>query len=776
MPIWRVDSSIGRYGLAVLVVAAAAVCRVGLVALGFDARATTFSPFYAAVVLAALAGGLGAGVVALVLSGLANLLLWASADALAAGALYSIGIFLVVGALIVWLTHLTRMARLQAERAEHRVQTVLDSITDGFVAMDFSWRFTYVNESAQGYFGMSEQELIGRNCWELFPQALGTPLEHYCRQVMEQREPLIVELPATLKPGRWTQLKVSPTAEGLSVTFRDITGEHQLRESSLRHQERMHRALEAARMAAWEYDPRLDRVTYSASASDVLGIPADLLPTTRASGTALIHPDDVESHMACVHRAARSADGQYQSQYRLAEPYLNGRPGPIWIEERGRMLFDNVGQLTMVQGVLQDVTTPRAIEERIRALNQDLRDRVTERQALLEAAEASREAAERSSRAKDEFLAVLSHELRSPMQSVLGWVQVLRTTSLEADAARRALDTIERNLRQQTQLINDMLDVSRIVTGKLVFHLSTLPLASVVRETVDEMRPLADAKGLRVELSLSGDLLVVADRERVRQVVSNLFTNAVKFTPAGGLIRVTCGERDGHAQFEIRDTGNGIAPEMIPRIFERFRQADTSSTRQHEGLGLGLSITKYIVDHLGGSIRVTSDGPGTGAQFTVKLPLAASRARTSRPPDEPMAEARPDGRPVPRRLEGLDLLVVDDHLDTVELIAFVLRRQGAVVRTATSAQEALAAWRTHPAQVLVTDLSMPGMDGYALLAAIGVVPGSGAQAVALSGLARADDRERALAAGFTAHLAKPVEPDLLVATLERLVPRAAIQR
>ena len=235
-----------------------------------------------------------------------------------------------------------------------------------------------------------------------------------------------MELPSVLKDTRWAQLHISPTAEGISVVFRDITEQRRLQDSILRHQERLHRALEAARMAAWEYDPRLDRVTYGASASDVLGVPADRLPHDRHTGTEIIHPDDREAHVAIVRRASRSADGQYRSQYRLADDYLFGRPGPVWIEDRGRMLFDAVGVLTLVQGVLQDVTADRATEEHIRALNEDLQEGIAERQTLLEVAEASREAAERSSRAKDEFLAVLSHELRSPMQSVLGWVQVLR--------------------------------------------------------------------------------------------------------------------------------------------------------------------------------------------------------------------------------------------------------------------------------------------------------------------------------------------------------------
>lgn len=761
---WLAASPSGRHGLAIVAVAVAALARVGLTSAGLDPRLTAFSPFYAAIVLAALTGGLPSGLVALTLSAVASLALATPRELLGPSTLPAFGIFLVVGSLIVWLAHLTHVARLRAERAEHRLQSTLDGITDSFVTVDFMWRFTYVNEAAQAYFGLRSGDVLGRNCWDVFPQAVGTPTEASLRQVMTRREPITIEIPAVLRAGHWAQLHVAPTADGISVVFRDVTEAYRLREASLRHQARLHMALEAARMTAWEYDPAHNRVTYSASAPEVLGIPADMLPVDRVAGEDMIHPADRTAHVACMRSAARSADGAFRSRYRLADPYLFGRPGPIWIEDRGRMIFDAVGNLTMVQGVLQDISPQMAIDARIHVLNQDLRERIAERQTLLEAAE-------RSSRAKDDFLAVLSHELRSPMQSVLGWVQVLKDTPLHVEASTRALDTIERNLRQQSQLINDMLDVSRIVTGKLVFHLATLPLATIVRETVDTLGPQADAKAVSVHVAVDGDLLVVADRERLRQVVSNLVTNAVKFTPPGGAIQVTCRACDGRAQLDVQDSGDGIRSDRLATIFERFRQADTSSTRQHEGLGLGLSITKHIVDHLGGTIEAASDGPGLGSRFTVRLPLAVSRrVDDAVPPSAGRLDADTD-MPASGRLTGLDLLVVDDHRDTVDLIAFVTRREGAIVRTALSATEALAAWHDRPARAVVTDLSMPGMDGFALLHAIG---GADVVAIALSGLARADDRQRALQAGFATHLAKPVEPAVLIDTLARLTSTAAV--
>ena len=433
MPTWRVDSRIGRYGLAVLAVMAAALCRWLLVALDLGAN-TTFGPFYAATVLAALYGGFGAGLLALGLSAAATIALWATEPARSTIAPVSIVVFLMVGGLIVWLTHLTRTARVRAEHAEHRVQSVLDSITDAFVAIDFSWRFTYVNEAAYTYFHKPAGSLIGRKCWEVFPNAIGTAVESYFRQVMERRE------------AGHGGVAVGGEAHALG-TAAHLTQCRRYLGGVPRH----HRTAEPATghpppSGATASRPRGSphgRVGVRPASSiasptahrpaDVLGVPSERLPHDRQMGTDLIHPDDREGHVAIVRRASRSAEGQYRSQYRLADEYLFGRPGPVWIEDRGRMLFDAVGQLTLLQGVLQDVTSQRATEEHIRALNESLHERVAERQSLLEAAEASREAAERSSRAKDEFLAVLSHELRSPMQSVLGWVQVLRSTPLEAE-------------------------------------------------------------------------------------------------------------------------------------------------------------------------------------------------------------------------------------------------------------------------------------------------------------------------------------------------------
>jgi CheY-like chemotaxis protein len=360
---------------------------------------------------------------------------------------------------------------------------------------------------------------------------------------------------------------------------------------------------------------------------------------------------------------------------------------------------------------------------------------------------------------------VLSHELRSPLQSVFGWVQVLRTAPVDTEHFTRALATIERNIRQQSQLINDMLDVSRIVTGKLTFHMHPVRVSEVLGETLDELRPQAQARDITVQLALDESPVVVADRGRLRQVLANVFINAVKFTPPGGTIRIASRTDHEDAVVAIQDTGDGISPDLLPNVFDRFRQADTGSTRHHEGLGLGLAIAHHIVEQHGGTITAHSAGPGQGSTFLIRLPRATTFSTLAEPVAPETAERQ--------LLAGVRVLVVDDHQDTVELLQYVLSLAGAAVRTALSVPDALASMREQQPDVLVSDLSMPGEDGYALLAAVRRDYGDGLPAVALSGLARAEDRRRALAAGFDAHLSKPVEPAALVLALTNAVFRKA---
>ncbi|HET7339850.1 MAG TPA: PAS domain S-box protein [Methylomirabilota bacterium] len=381
--------------------------------------------------------------------------------------------------------------------------------------------------------------------------------------------------------------------------------------------------------------------------------------------------------------------------------------------------------------------------------------------------QAARAEAEAANRMKDEFLIVLSHELRTPLNAILGWTRLLRDRRLPPEKRENALDVIERNTRTQVQLIEDLLDVSRIVSGKLQIEMRTVDLVRTVDAALDVIRPAATAKGVRLEARLepmSGPVL--GDPDRLQQVVWNLLSNAVKFTPAGGAVSVRLQRVANRAEVIVTDSGKGIAPEFLPHVFDRFRQADSTTTRAHGGLGLGLSIVHHLVELHGGTVSADSAGEGRGATFTVRLPLQT---------DPYQVGAEPAGARPLQSLAGVRVLVVDDQPDERQLFAVVLEEYDASVQTAGSLGEALktlAGWRP---DVLVTDIAMPDQDGYELLRAVralGPQHGGDVPAVAVTAHARVEDRDRALAAGFQLYVSKPIEPDRLVELVARLSGRA----
>jgi signal transduction histidine kinase/DNA-binding response OmpR family regulator len=423
----------------------------------------------------------------------------------------------------------------------------------------------------------------------------------------------------------------------------------------------------------------------------------------------------------------------------------------------------------------------------------ELQQEVTERKSAEEARarllvreQAARAEAERANRTKDEFLATLSHELRTPLTAILGWTHLIRGGKLDEAMMTRALETIERNARAQSQLIDDLLDVSRIITGKLMLDFRPVELASLIEATIDTVRPMAEAKSIGVRPSLRTSHCVVSgDPARLQQVVWNLFSNAVKFTPEGGSVEVglTCDEQ--RVELEVSDSGQGISQDFLPYIFDRFRQADGTTTRKHGGLGLGLAIVRHLVELHGGTIRAHSDGNGKGATFTLSLPLTSTAPATgdadeSTAADDVDAVLAADGDESSSLaqsdvLGGLRILIVDDEADTRDLVQEVLARQGAEVRTSGSAAEALrtlAAWNP---DLLISDVGMPVEDGYELIRQVrrfdaehhGHIP-----AVALTAYVGAEDHRRALDAGFQTHLAKPIVPKALIDTVVRIVGRA----
>jgi PAS domain S-box-containing protein len=395
-----------------------------------------------------------------------------------------------------------------------------------------------------------------------------------------------------------------------------------------------------------------------------------------------------------------------------------------------------------------------------------------ERKQLLESERHARAEAERASAMKDEFLATLSHELRTPLSAILGWSQILRLRHAPGEL-EQGLETIERNARVQTQLIEDLLDMSRIASGKLRLDMQQLQPASLLEAAIETVQPAATAKGIRLEKTLDASAGPVSgDPNRLQQVVWNLLSNAIKFTPRGGHVHVGLARVNSSVAISVSDSGIGIKPEFLPNVFDRFRQADSSTTRVHGGLGLGLSIVKRLVELHGGSVRVESEGEGRGATFMVLLPCAPEQG--AREPEQ--ARIAPAGRVGFKLsdLSGVKVLVVDDEPDARELIRRVLTECEAEVLTAASATEALALLEHEAPDVLVTDIGMPEIDGYELLRRVRVLRsphGRKIPAIALTAFARSEDRTRALRAGFLVHVSKPVEPAELVATVASVAGR-----
>ncbi|HEV2914802.1 MAG TPA: response regulator [Pyrinomonadaceae bacterium] len=398
-----------------------------------------------------------------------------------------------------------------------------------------------------------------------------------------------------------------------------------------------------------------------------------------------------------------------------------------------------------------------------------------ERARMLIREQVARAEAEAANRTKDEFLATLSHELRTPLTSILGWSHLLRTNKLDQENMARALETIERNARSQSQLIDDLLDVSRIITGKLRLDVRPVELVTVIEAAIDSMRPAAEAKAVNFAVTLDRAASQVSgDSNRLQQVVWNLFSNAVKFTPEGGRVEVRLERRDGHAQITVSDTGQGIAPQFLPFIFDRFRQADGSTTRKHGGLGLGLAIVRHLVELHGGTIKVHSDGEGHGATFSIALPLRVGHQSDGGGElSSVVIKESLDTFKCSPVLDGLRILIVDDEEDARELISTVLKQCSAEVRACASAAEALSVLQEWKTDLLISDIGMPEEDGYSLIKKVRQLGDQHGQipAIALTAYASTEDRIRILSAGFQMHVAKPVEPEELVTVIANVAGR-----
>ena len=542
--------------------------------------------------------------------------------------------------------------------------------------------------------------------------------------------------------------------------IRDITERRQAEEALRQSEERFRLTFENAASGIAHVAPDGRWLRVNQWLCEMTGYTqAELLARTFQD---LTHPADLATDLEFVRRVLAGE----MSRYSLEKRYLRRDGSVLWINLTVALVRDAAGAPAYFIAIIEDITARKQIE--------------LERERLRLQEQQARETAEAATRAKDQFLAVVSHELRSPLSAILGFAQMIRAHQHQAEQVVHFADIITRSARTQQRLIEDLLDTARIITGKLKLDTAPTDLRLLLTESLAVVQPAAAAR--RIDLSASlGDqpLTVIGDATRLQQIVWNLLQNAIKFTPEGGHVALRLERSPEQARIIVSDTGQGIAPEVLPHIFERFWQMDMSGTRRYGGLGLGLALVEDLVELHGGTIAAASAGVGQGTTFTVTLPLHAPPVVEAPPQVRAVAEMRTGPEAIPLanlpRLDGVRVLVVDDQEGTRARVAGLLSECGAAAMTAASGQEAVSLLRDHQFDVLVCDIAMPGEDGYQVLRRIrdleaqqGTPPAGRLAAIALTAMSRSEDRLRALRAGFQTYLAKPVEPAELIVVLASL--------
>ena len=508
------------------------------------------------------------------------------------------------------------------------------------------------------------------------------------------------------------------------------------------NEERLRLATQTGKVGIWDWNITLNRLLWTDSLFEIHGVAKDDFNGTVDAFTTLVHPDDKERVATSLARAMNHTE-PYELEFRIVKP--NG--DVAWVFTTALALHD--GTTSRMLGATLDIT--------------DRKEAEAEKEVLLAREHQLRQLAEEASRLKDEFLAIMSHELRNPLNVIVGYSDLLTRTKEITDSPQlfKMTDAIKRNAKTQAKLVQDLVDLSRLRSGKLELNREVVSVLTCVSSAVDTVRQEASTKKIALTVNAGDDSVMVhADPIRLQQIVWNLLNNSVKFTPAGGAIAVSINVNNGDAALIVKDDGQGIDPAFLPHVFEIFRQADSGTTRAQSGMGVGLAVVKQLVELHGGAVSVFSDGPGKGTQFTVTLPLSKHVVSTAGPTLELTG------------LTDLRVLVLDDSSDTVEMLKILLRESGAAVAAATAGNEALQIAAESDFDVIVSDISMPGMDGFEFLRNLkSTTRNANVPVVALTGFGRTEDIERARIAGFYAHLTKPLDLDLLLSTLQNVSPR-----
>jgi PAS domain S-box-containing protein len=655
---------------------------------------------------------------------------------------------------------------LSAELARQgrTMETLLSSIADFAYIFDRNGRFVYANKALLSLWGLKLEEAIGKNFFDLhYPEELATKLQEQIQKVFQTKKPLSDKTPYTSPSGAggyyeyifWPVLDSEGFVEQVAGSTREITESQNTLEALQRSEENFRTLAETLPDTVWATD----------SAGRLLWTNSVLPRATSQSlemirgeeYSALVHPEDVAVTKAAWDLGKESGNTiEFQHRMRMSDGTWR------WHLVRGAPARDAKGRIYRWIGTSTDIHDQRELQDKLERM-------AHEREELLASERAARSTAEHASRMKDEFLATLSHELRTPLNAIFGWTRILREQGgTDAATLAEGVEVIDRNVRMQTQLIEDLLDMSRIISGKLRLDVQEVNVTLCIKAAIETVQPSAEAKDIQFETSLDPLAgFISGDAGRIQQIVWNLLSNAIKFTPRGGKVEVLLQRVGSYLEIKVTDSGQGIDPDFLPFVFDRFRQADAAANRQHRGLGLGLSIVKQLVELHGGSIQAKSAGRSKGSAFLVHLPLKLMQPEI----DEggPLNQQTPFSPAYCKSssLLGLRVLVVDDERDARDLLKRVLEDSGAVVSTAGSATEALPLIGSMPPDVLVTDIGMPEVDGYEFLKMVSALGPNWRKipAVALTAFTRPEDRTKALLAGFKAHVAKPTEPVELILTI-----------
>ena len=660
------------------------------------------------------------------------------------------------------------------QQSEDRFKLLVEGVKDYAIFMlDTEGRVMTWNAGAERFKGYAAAEIIGQHFSRFYPpEALARGLPAHELEVAKEAGSFEDEGWRVRKDGSlfWANVVITALRDpggnllGFSKITRDLT-QRRAHEQALRQSEERFRLLvEGVKdYAIFMLDANGFVASWNSGAERIKGYSADEIIGKHFS---LFYPAEARESGWPEHELQMAAErGSFIDEgWRLRKDGTR-----IWVHVTITALRDDGGRLRGYAKLTRDLTD--------RKRSGALEVAGEERDEILEAERSARMAAQRATRIKDEFLATLSHELRTPLNAIVGWIQLLRGagSSVKPADLERGLDVIDRNARAQVQLIDDLLDLSRVITGKVRLDLQQVSMIEVVQRTMHSVEPAAAAKGIRLKAILDpAPAKVSADSGRLQQILWNLLSNAIKFTPKGGQVQVLLQRVNSHIELSVSDTGIGIPPEFLPQVFERFSQRDSSASRSFGGLGLGLAISKQLVELHGGAIRASSQGPGLGATFVVELPLTLLHVDGLDSERIHPTQSIPDSEVLALpELAGVHLLVVDDEPDARDLLQRVFEERSAKVTTFTNAKDALKALKLAKPHVIVCDIGMPEMDGYQFMRAMRASEAQGERtpALALTAFARAEDRKRSLLAGYQAHLAKPFDVAELMLVVADLVGR-----